>query len=121
MNNTENMTPILDEDTLSTLQEIMQDELLEIIHVFIMTIPSELEKLKAANGENDIKAVIAITHTIKGASGNIGASYLSFVCDKLESGLRQNKIEEPTEFIEEIEIGLSKTIEELKNRFKQEK
>jgi HPt (histidine-containing phosphotransfer) domain-containing protein len=70
----------LEEEFAMDKEEV--DEMLEILLDNIQTQVSELEK---AISSGDLSKVGEIGHAIKGAAGNIGATYISGLGKKLES------------------------------------
>lgn len=116
---TPNNIEVLDEQAISSLHELLEDDFLEIISDFIHEIPKLIDSLKPSSQSSDLNLVADITHSIKGASGNIGASYLSSVCETLESGLRGDSIKDPADYITEIVKASEITVDELQKRFNQ--
>lgn len=108
---------ILSEETIATLQEMLGDDLISIIAEFIQSTPEQVRMLKNSGDCSDVESVTSITHSIKGSSGSIGAIYLSDKCQVLESGLRENVIQDTEKYIREIELALDVTLSELKKRF----
>lgn len=108
---------ILNEETIATLHEMLGDDFKSIITEFIKIVPEQIRMLKKSAECGDIESVTSITHSIKGSSGNVGAIYLSDKCQVLESGLRENVIQDTEKYIQEIEGALNVTFDELKKRF----
>lgn len=108
---------ILDDEAVTSLYELLGDDFTGIVTEFIEIMPGLISDLKSSNKTSDLSTVESVVHSIKGASGNIGAIHLSSVCNELETGLRENRISEPAEYVNEIESILSVTIDELKKRF----
>lgn len=74
--------------------EIEEDELLEIVDLFIKTSFSDLAKLQAAIEEEDIQPVAAAAHSIKGAAGILGLLEIHDAAKKIEMAARTNRLEE---------------------------
>ena len=80
----------LDESTLSILQEALEEELFHILKEYIDLGEKQIAEIYTLLG--DPEGVRFIVHTLKGSSGNIGAIYLSDICDSFESDLIQNAV-----------------------------
>ena len=108
---------VLDDNYIFSISEIMQENIMDIVVAFIQTMPDKTDELKLSNLKGDLDAVKKITHEIKDAGCNIGAKYLIGACEELEEVLRENMIDDPTEYVNVIESILFITIGELKKRF----
>jgi len=75
---------ILDERHLSMLRELGDDVVGEIVGVYLHTTPDNLKALSAAVAADDPGTVRREAHSLKGASGNVGAVALSNACRDLE-------------------------------------
>jgi len=117
MSETQENIDILDAESISSLHELLQDDFLDILSSFINLMPELIEDLKTLSESKDLNSIAKITHSIKGASGNVGAIYLSNTCESLEFGLRNNSIEEPSPYIDKIEEAASITLNELRDKF----
>jgi two-component system sensor histidine kinase TorS len=74
--------------------EIEEDELLEIVDLFIKTSLSDLAKLQAAIEEEDIQPVVRAAHSIKGAAGILGLLEIHDAAKKIETAAQTNRLEE---------------------------
>ena len=74
--------------------EIEEDELLEIVDLFIKTSFSDLAKLQAAIEEKDILPVVKAAHSIKGAAGILGLLEIHEAAKRIETAARTNRLEE---------------------------
>lgn len=103
----------LDLETISTLQEIMPDEYQEIVALFIETTPEQIQSMRTHYQQADRSSFVAVVHTVKGASGNIGASRLFEECERLEDGMRSNVISDASQHIDLIERLYHETRDEF--------
>jgi len=70
-----------------------QDEMRELLVIFIESSESDLVKLKQALIEGDAKQVADAAHSIKGASANLGFMDIFSVAKNLEQKARENSLE----------------------------
>lgn len=69
-----------------------EDEFLEIVEIFIDTADEDIQKLEAANIENNCEAASEAAHSLKGSAGNLGFEELSEISAQVEKGARNNDI-----------------------------
>ncbi|WP_348750899.1 Hpt domain-containing protein [Pseudomonas rhodesiae] len=72
----------LDPDVLSGLQEVMEGEYPKLLDTFLDDSQKRIEALRTAR--DDAKALGRIAHSFKGSSGNLGATHLAQLCQRLE-------------------------------------
>ncbi|MBL4798554.1 MAG: Hpt domain-containing protein [Oleispira sp.] len=82
-----------DIEALSMLEEIMEDEFPELIQVYIDDSDPRITALQRALEQQDCTALRDISHSFKGASGNISALPLADLCFKLEEQARIDVLE----------------------------
>ena len=80
--------PIFDRDGF--LDRLMGDaEMAQmVIEVFLDDIPKQIESLKAAIDATDVETVERISHTIKGASANVGGEALRELAGEIEAACK---------------------------------
>ncbi|MDP2971890.1 MAG: Hpt domain-containing protein [Deltaproteobacteria bacterium] len=94
--------------------EIEEDELLEIVDLFIKTSFSDLAKLQAAIEERDILPVVKAAHSIKGAAGILGLLEIHEAAKRIETAARKNHPESINENVRAIRTKLDLITEALK-------
>jgi PAS domain S-box-containing protein len=62
--------------------------LAEVIDVFLQTIPRRLDDLRQAHARGDAESIRAVTHSLKGASAQIGARGMADICVQIEAIVR---------------------------------
>lgn len=77
-----------DMEALVMLEEIMEDEFPELVNVFITDSDPRIEALKNAFNEQDFESLREMSHSFKGASGNLSALPLANLCFSIESKSR---------------------------------
>ena len=84
-----------------------QDEMRELLVIFIESSESDLVKLKQALIEGDAKQVADAAHSIKGASANLGFMDIFSVAKNLEQKARENSLEGLTDEVHILKDRLS--------------
>lgn len=64
------------------------DDLLTLINLYIIDMPSQIEKLQQAFAQNDLDAARRTAHTIKGVAANLSALKLQNLAEALESEIK---------------------------------
>jgi CheY-like chemotaxis protein len=76
---------VLDPEVLANLRDLGDAELLaELAGMFFDDASSRLEELRGAIGTGDAAGVGRVAHTLKGSSGNMGATRMSAICAELQ-------------------------------------
>ena len=81
--------PLLDPSALEALRSISPEGdntfLNELIDIYLTDTPKQLAALEEALARQEAAAVIRSSHSIKGSSGNFGATRLAQVAQEIES------------------------------------
>jgi two-component system sensor histidine kinase/response regulator len=101
------------------LHRLMGDEDLakEIIDDFLKQIPDNLFAVKKALKKKDLLLVQREAHTIKGASGNVGALTLQEIAEQIEIASKAKDLVKAGSFVAKLDTQL----EILKNKLTQPK
>ncbi len=91
-----------DIEALMMLEEIMEDDFPQLIEVFIVDSDPRVKQLEQALEKSDCNELRAISHSFKGASGNISALPLADLCFQLEEIVRKEDIDGVSELITRI-------------------
>jgi len=91
--------PALDDEVISDLREVMGDEFLSLIRVFLEDTPRNLQRLQQGADENDIPGMIASAHSLKSTSANLGALELSELARQIEHGGRAGSLTQPAALV----------------------
>ncbi len=91
-------------------QEIFQ----EIMEVFVEDVPNQIDTLKRALAEKDIGLLEKQAHTLKGASGNVGAMAIQDLAQKMEHIGKKGDLSE----MDRLDISIQ-TIEQEFEQIKQ--
>jgi HPt (histidine-containing phosphotransfer) domain-containing protein len=87
--------PIIDAAAIANLRSLETDGengafLRELVGLFAKDVPERLAELEAAVRSSDATAALRAAHSIKGCSGNLGASALCQSAERLEDHLRRS-------------------------------
>lgn len=90
-----NSAPVLSREIVDDLREIMGEEFVALVRVFLEDAPQALQKLEQAAAKRDIDALIGPAHSLKSTSANLGALALSDLARTIEHGARQRNLLDP--------------------------
>jgi len=93
----------IDYSKLDTMRELLDDDFESLIHAFLNSATSIIESLPTAIANQDIQAAERLTHSLKSASANVGATTLSAMACDAENIIRDQGINNAKSFISQIE------------------
>jgi len=97
----------LDRSVLARLLELQEvgepDILKELIELFLNDVPPQLVALNEAGEAGDAHSVGRIAHTLKGSSGNMGATRMTAICSELEDVGASGDLSRAPELLERLE------------------
>jgi HPt (histidine-containing phosphotransfer) domain-containing protein len=71
-----------------------EEELSELLDLFLKTTSSELIEFQSALKEKDAQAAERMAHSIKGAAGSLGLKEIYEAAKRIETAARTNRLEE---------------------------
>lgn len=77
--------------------------LAEIAGMFVTDAPSQMTELREAVESGDADGVERTAHSLKGSSGNIGASRMSEICNELQNVGASGNLARAPEVLEQLE------------------
>ncbi len=95
-------SPILDETVVADLLEIMGDDFIELLEVYLRDAPKLVQQIRQAAAAGDIQQLISPAHSLKSSSANVGAMRLSELAKRMELGARQQQLENPAALAQKI-------------------
>jgi len=97
------------------LGRVMNDEdlLHEVIDTFLGEIPSRMDALSKAIGEQDLSTILHQSHTIKGTGANLAASQLKQAAEKLEQAARNQEFDSLQDCMDNLQLQLQVLKEHL--------
>ncbi|HVK93997.1 MAG TPA: EAL domain-containing protein [Noviherbaspirillum sp.] len=84
----------LDQDVFDKLREILGPALQQTIRPFLEDTPGYLSELEQAVQEGNADAARAMAHSVKGSSGNLGATVLAQLAKEAEEFAAEQRVEE---------------------------
>ena len=75
----------LDEGLLEELRGILEEEFPALVNTYIQDSAVRVQDMQSAFGRADADALRKATHSLKGASANLGLEHLSALCCELEA------------------------------------
>ena len=109
-----NGKPHLDEEALTELQDVMEDEFTVLIETYLKDSLDRIQSLRGAIGDSDADAFGKTAHSFKGSSINIGAPRLGELCLKAEEAAKDSLLNEAAAVVDAIETEFRRVEETLK-------
>lgn len=103
----------VDENKLSELTQLMGANMGEFIDAFLEDLSAHLGKITTALSAGRFEEARKIAHTLKGSSGNVGASTLAGLLVELEAGCRSAAADEAQRALTVVEQEAVQVREEL--------
>ena len=98
--------PALDPRVLASLRELTApgepDVLADVLQLFLEEFPKKLRTLQAAMEAGDAEQVARAAHSLKGSSGNIGASSMLDICGRIDDFARAGDLEKLTPLVGQL-------------------
>ena len=89
------------------------EEYIEILELYVESTSSDLNELKTALAAGDAEKVHSRSHSIKGASGNLGLQELYEQAKKIDDRARENLMEELEPMVRDFTKKYDKLVEKL--------
>lgn len=83
----------LDEGLLEELRGILEEEFPALVKTYVQDSAVRVQDMQAAFGRGDADALRKATHSLKGASANLGLEYLAGLCYELEEAALTGQLE----------------------------
>jgi len=92
------------------LNRLCNDEklLVELVSIFIKTIPHKINEIKTACGPEAIEDIKRIVHSIKGSAATIGALTMHDISLKIEKAAESYDLEKAVQLINELDVEFNK-------------
>ncbi|WP_442108951.1 Hpt domain-containing protein [Pseudomonas sp. NUPR-001] len=90
----------IDQEVLSSLQEVMEDEYLTLLDTFLNDSEIRLSQLHEATSP---EALGLAAHSFKGSSSNMGAKVLAELCGRLEERVKSPPLNNIEDLINQID------------------
>ena len=90
-----------------------EDELLELVKLFIETSLSDLNRIQSAIDEGDAQKVAMAAHSIKGAAANLGLTEIFEVAKIIEMEARSNHLDRVQKWIRTLRTEVDRMAGDL--------
>lgn len=100
-------------DEIAKNLELDIDDVKELLELYVETTTSELKELKIALDAKKIEEVHKRSHSIKGASGNLGIIEIYDIIKKIDDVACENKFDNLDAMVEELSIKFNQLVEEI--------
>lgn len=111
-----NDKPHLDEEALTELQDVMEDQFDVLIETYLKDSSDRISYLRSAITTDDADAFAKAAHSFKGSSINIGAPQLGELCLRAEQAGKDQRLDNASEVVDAIESEFRR-IEQTLKRF----
>lgn len=108
-----NNTSAFDHEALSSLREILEDGLDELLEDFVELIPPMIDDLILAAQASDNKQLASISHSLKGSSGNLAIHEFSKLCMEIETMANNGQIDDVIPVISNLQKEFSRASSEI--------
>ncbi len=102
-------------DEIAKNLELDVDDVKELLELYVETTTSELKELKIALDAKKIEEVHKRSHSIKGASGNLGIMEIYDIIKKIDDVACENKFDGLDAMVEELSIKFNQLVEEIES------
>lgn len=110
--------PALSRDVIDMLVDLADDEsfLPDLLHQFASGADEALALIRSAAAEQDFQGIKTEAHTLKGASGSVGATVLATLCAELEMAAKEqsaeveSRIESLAREIDRVKLAIDQTL-----------
>lgn len=97
------MNDSVDLETLNMLKEVMEDDFALLLQTFIDDAQTRIPQLRDQLAVGSHDELRRNAHSLKGSSGNVGATGMSEVCMRLENMARDGQLDTASALIDEVE------------------
>ncbi|MDH5432368.1 MAG: Hpt domain-containing protein [Gammaproteobacteria bacterium] len=107
------MSSYIDSNALDELRILMGDELKLLYETFLEDATAKVQQLEGVAAEQDFDKTGRLAHSLKGSSRNIGAFYLSDLCESLEKSAKIESSDNWKFLISDIKDSFERTAAEI--------
>jgi histidine phosphotransfer protein HptB len=84
-----------------------EDDFHELVELFVTTSLSDIDKIKKAVLQNNCKETAAASHSVKGASGNLGFDDIFALASDMEMQAKNDNLEDFDSYINQLENSVN--------------
>lgn len=107
--------PLIDQQVLASLKELMEEEFPALINSYIEDAPKLLTDILSSSKEADREILVRAAHTLKSSSNNLGAIKLAMIAEAIEKQSQEHKLSAAATLIPSLQAALDETMEALAN------
>ena len=107
---------ILDDGRLFEMVGGDEEFIVEILELYVQASGADVQSLVNATQRGAMDEVSRLTHTLKGASGNVGADAMMALCQALELALKNGATDEVAEHVTKIQDVFVQTVAQIEKR-----
>lgn len=110
-------SPVLDPAAIETLRTLSPEDpgfLRELVDIYLQDTPQRLAELETALAKGDGPGLIRAAHTIKGSSGNFGATTLARLAQEIEALAKSGDLTAATAALPAFRAEFTRVSEALK-------
>lgn len=108
-----NNASVFDHEALSSLREILEDDLDELLEDFVELIPPMIDDLISAAQACDTEQLASISHTLKGSSGNLAIHGFARLCMDIETLAKNGQADDVIPVISNLQEEFSRVSSEI--------
>jgi len=105
-----NLLPLIDDEVIVELRDVMEDGFAELINIFLQDLPVQIEQLQGAIAQGNADDLYRVAHKLKSGCGSIGAPRLTELVRRLEQAGRQKTLEGAVELLRQAETVAGETV-----------
>lgn len=118
------MSTVIDMSVVDELLSLCEDGdpelLLDLIGIFLEDGPAKVQAVMDGLATNDIEKVERAAHSLKGSSGNLGATLLQATCERLQTCGRDKDLDTARTLGPELESTFAsarKALDDIRTRY----
>lgn len=92
----------MDIKTISVDLQMKEDEVAELLDLFITTTLGDMDKIREAVKENDFEKAASAAHSIKGAAANMTLNTISSIAKQAETEAGQGSLDSMEQMLTEL-------------------
>ena len=110
--------PLLEEEIIVELREVMEDEFADLLQNFLNDLPLQIDSLQAVVAQGDADQLYQIAHKLKSSCGSIGALRLAELVRRLEQAGRSKMLADAEGWLQQTRAVATETVAGLQAQLK---
>ena len=107
---------IINDEQFDDMRDLLEEDFVDLIQVYFTDSQQRITNLRSAQQKDDNANGYEISHALKGASANLGATQLMHLSGQLQEACRERLIGDNAELIEAVAAALQRVEQEIKLR-----